>query len=177
MAETAIVTSPAPKAGRAALHTRFFDSDLWASFKRSKVTMAAAFVTALFFAAAVLAGVLSPQNPFDPAQLELLNSRIPPLWESGGQAPFLLGTDQQGRDMLSAILYGLRISLVVGVLGVAFSATLGITLGLIAGYFGGAVDTMIMRIADVQLTFPAILIALLIDGVVKSILGNQLDAG
>jgi peptide/nickel transport system permease protein len=177
MADTAIVTSPAPKAPAAALRTRFFDSDLWASFKRSKVTMAAAFVTALFFAAAVLAGVLSPQNPFDPAQLELLNSRVPPLWESGGQAPFLLGTDQQGRDMLSAILYGLRISLVVGVLGVAFSATLGIALGLIAGYFGGAVDTVIMRIADVQLTFPAILIALLIDGVVKSVLGNQLDAG
>jgi peptide/nickel transport system permease protein len=177
MADTAIATSPTAKAPAAALHTRFFDSDLWASFKRSKVTMAAAFVTALFFAVAVLAGVLSPQNPFDPAQLELLNSRIPPLWESGGQAPFLLGTDQQGRDMLSAILYGLRISLVVGVLGVAFSATLGITLGLIAGYFGGAIDTMIMRIADVQLTFPAILIALLIDGVVKSILGNQLDAG
>jgi peptide/nickel transport system permease protein len=177
MVDTAIAGSPAAKPPAAALHTRFFDSDLWASFKRSKVTMAAAFVTALFFAVAVLAGVLSPQNPFDPAQLELLNSRIPPLWESGGQAPFLLGTDQQGRDMLSAILYGLRISLVVGVLGVAFSATLGITLGLIAGYFGGAVDTMIMRIADVQLTFPAILIALLIDGVVKSILGNQLDAG
>ena len=177
MADTAVVTSPAPKAPAAALRTRFFDSDLWASFKRSKVTMAAAFVTALFFAAAVLAGVLSPQNPFDPAQLELLNSRVPPLWESGGQAPFLLGTDQQGRDMLSAILYGLRISLVVGVLGVAFSATLGIALGLIAGYFGGAVDTVIMRIADVQLTFPAILIALLIDGVVKSVLGNQLDAG
>jgi peptide/nickel transport system permease protein len=177
MADTAIITSPAPKAPAAALGTRFFDSDLWASFKRSKVTMAAAFVTALFFAAAVLAGVLSPQNPFDPAQLELLNSRVPPFWESGGQAPFLLGTDQQGRDMLSAILYGLRISLVVGVLGVAFSATLGIALGLIAGYFGGAVDTVIMRIADVQLTFPAILIALLIDGVVKSVLGNQLDAG
>jgi peptide/nickel transport system permease protein len=177
MADTAIVTSPPPKAPAAALRTRFLDSDLWASFKRSKVTMAAAFVTALFFAAAVLAGVLSPQNPFDPAQLELLNSRVPPLWESGGQAPFLLGTDQQGRDMLSAILYGLRISLVVGVLGVAFSATLGIALGLIAGYLGGAVDTVIMRIADVQLTFPAILIALLIDGVVKSVLGNQLDAG
>jgi peptide/nickel transport system permease protein len=157
------------------LGARLFDSDLWASFKRSKVTMAAAFLTLLFFLVAILAGVLSPQDPFDPAQLELLNSRIPPLWESGGQAPFLLGTDQQGRDMLSAILYGLRISLVVGFLGVAFSATLGIGLGLVAGYFGGAVDAVIMRIADVQLTFPAILIALLIDGVVKSILGNQLD--
>jgi len=87
-----------------------------------------------------------------------------------------LGTDEQGRDVLSAILYGLRISLLVGILGVAFSATLGIGLGLIAGYVGGAIDTIVMRIADVQLTFPAILIALLIDGVVKSILGGQLDA-
>src|SRR5215203_1326999 len=170
------VIAPVPAAVKPASWAgRLFDSDLWASFKRSKVTMLAAFLTLLFFAVAILAGVLSPQNPFDPAQLELLNSRIPPLWESGGQAPFLLGTDQQGRDILSAILYGLRISLVVGFLGVAFSATLGIGLGLIAGYVGGTVDTVIMRIADVQLTFPAILIALLVDGVVKSVLGGQLD--
>jgi peptide/nickel transport system permease protein len=171
------VLSPAPAAPKpASWPGRLLDSDLFASFRRSKVTMLAAFLTLLFFAAALLAGVLSPQDPFDPAQLELLNSRIPPLWESEGQAPFLLGTDQQGRDMLSAILYGLRISLIVGFLGVAFSATLGIGLGLVAGYFGGTLDTVIMRVADVQLTFPAILIALLIDGVIKSILGNQLDA-
>jgi peptide/nickel transport system permease protein len=175
------VAAPSPAVGPAAkplsFAGRLLDSDVWASFRRSKVAMAAAFLTLLFFAAAILAGVLSPQDPFDPAQLELLNSRIPPLWQEGGQAPFLLGTDQQGRDMLSAILHGLRISLAVGILGVAFSATLGITLGLIAGYFGGSIDGLIMRIADVQLTFPAILIALLIDGVVKSVLGNQLDAG
>ena len=171
------VLTPAPRPAKPlSWAARFFDSDIWASFKRSKVTMVAGFLTFSFFAAAILAGVLSPQDPFDPAQLELLNSRIPPLWDSAGQAPFLLGTDQQGRDMLSAILYGLRISLAVGFLGVAFSATLGIGLGLVAGYFGGALDAVIMRIADVQLTFPAILIALLIDGVVKSILGNQLDA-
>ena len=154
---------------------RFFDSDVWASFKRSKLTMAAAFLTVLFMAAAALAGILSPQDPFDPAQLELMNSRLPPLWDAEGQAPFMLGTDEQGRDILSAILYGLRISLAVGFLGVAFSATLGIALGLIAGYVGGTVDAVIMRVADVQLTFPAILIALLIDGVAKSVLGGQLD--
>ncbi len=172
------VVSPAPAAATPLSWAgRLLDSDLWASFKRSKVAMAAAFLTLLFFLAAILAGALSPQDPFDPAQLELLNSRIPPLWDSGGQSPFLLGTDQQGRDMLSAILYGLRISLAVGILGVAFSASLGIALGLVAGYFGGTLDAVIMRIADVQLTFPAILIALLIDGVVKSVLGNQLDAG
>jgi peptide/nickel transport system permease protein len=155
---------------------RFLDSDVWASFKRSKLTMAAAFLTVLFLVVAALAGLLAPQDPFDPAQLDLLNSRLPPLWDAEGQSPFVLGTDEQGRDIFSAILFGLRISLAVGFLGVAFSATLGITLGLIAGYLGGTVDAIIMRVADVQLTFPAILIALLVDGVVKSVLGGQLDA-
>jgi peptide/nickel transport system permease protein len=154
---------------------RFFDSDVWASFRRSKLTMVAAAITFLFFAIAILAGVLSPQDPFDPAQLELMNSRIPPIWSAEGQMPYLLGTDEQGRDILSAILYGLRISLLVGFLGVAFSAVLGIGLGLIAGYSGGAIDTVIMRIADVQLTFPAILIALLVDGVAKAVMGGRLD--
>jgi peptide/nickel transport system permease protein len=172
MAE-AIQTAPAPHP--TTWTGRFLDSDIWASFKRSKLTMAAALVTVLFMAAAVLAGLIASQDPFDPAQLDLLNSRLPPLWEAEGQAPFLLGTDEQGRDIFSAILYGLRISLAVGFLGVAFSATLGIALGLIAGYVGGTTDAVIMRIADVQLTFPAILIALLVDGVVKSVLGGQLD--
>ena len=160
----------------AGLLARAFESDVFYSFRRSKLTMLAAAVTVLFFLLAIFAFLLAVQNPFDPAQLQLINSRIPPLWTTDGQSPFLLGTDEQGRDVLSAILYGLRISLVVGVLGVLFSGTLGIVLGLIAGYVGGAVDSLIMRIADVQLTFPAILIALLIDGVVKSVFGNRLDA-
>jgi peptide/nickel transport system permease protein len=155
---------------------RAIDSDLFYSFRRSKLTIAAAVVTALFFLLAIFASVVAVQNPFDPAQLQLMNSRIPPLWTADGQSPFLLGTDEQGRDVLSAILYGLRISLVVGVLGVAFSGALGVLLGLIAGYVGGAVDSLIMRVADVQLTFPAILIALLVNGVVKSVFGNRLDA-
>ena len=138
--------------------------------------MVAAAVTLLFFLLAIFASVLAVQNPFDPAQLQLMNSRISPLWTADGQSPFLLGTDEQGRDVFSAILYGLRISLTVGVLGVIFAGALGITLGLIAGYVGGAVDNVIMRIADVQLTFPAILIALLVNGVAKSVLGNRLDA-
>jgi peptide/nickel transport system permease protein len=155
---------------------RAVDSDVFYSFRRSRLTMIAATVTVLFFAVAIFAPLLAAQNPFDPAQLQLMNSRIPPLWVADGQSPFLLGTDEQGRDVFSAILYGLRISLTVGVLGVVFSGALGIALGLIAGYFGGAVDTLIMRIADVQLTFPAILIALLINGVVKSVFGDRLDA-
>jgi peptide/nickel transport system permease protein len=143
---------------------RALDSDIFYSFRRSRLTMVAAIVTLLFFLLAVAAPLISVQNPFDPSELQLINSR------------FLLGTDEQGRDVLSAILYGLRISLIVGILGVVFSGALGIALGLIAGYFGGAIDALIMRIADVQLTFPAILIALLVNGVAKSLFGNRLDA-
>jgi peptide/nickel transport system permease protein len=170
--------SSAPRTGAASAGwlRRFAESDMFYSFRRSRLTMAAAAVTLLFFLIAIFAPLLSVQNPFDPAQLQLMNSRIAPLWTADGQSPFLLGTDEQGRDVFSAILYGLRISLTVGVLGVLFSGTLGIVLGLIAGYFGGAIDSLIMRIADVQLTFPAILIALLINGVVKSVFGNRLDA-
>jgi peptide/nickel transport system permease protein len=155
---------------------RAIESDLLYSFRRSRLTMVAGAVTLLFFLVALLAPYLAVQNPFDPAQLQLMNSRIAPLWTADGQSPYLLGTDEQGRDVLSAILYGLRISLVVGVLGVVFSGALGIGLGLIAGYVGGAVDSLIMRIADVQLTFPAILIALLVNGVFKSVFGNRMDA-
>ena len=154
---------------------RALDSDIFYSFRRSRMTMIAAVVTALFFLLAIFAPVLSVQNPFDPAQLQLMNSRISPLWTADGQSPFLLGTDEQGRDVLSAILYGLRISLTVGVLGMLLAATIGISLGLVAGYVGGAVDSVIMRIADVQLTFPAILIALMVNGIAKSMFGNKLD--
>jgi peptide/nickel transport system permease protein len=155
---------------------RAIDSDVFYSFRHSRLTMVAAGVTALFFLIAIFAPLLAVQNPFDPAQLQLMNSRIAPLWSADGQSPFLLGTDEQGRDVFSAILYGLRISLVVGVLGVALSGALGIGLGLIAGYVGGAIDSLIMRIADVQLSFPAILIALLINGVAKSVFNNGLGA-
>jgi peptide/nickel transport system permease protein len=170
------VSAPHTQASTSGWFSRAIESDLFYSFRRSKITMAAAVVTLLFFLLAIFAPLVAVQNPFDPAQLQLINSRIPPLWTADGQSPFLLGTDEQGRDVLSAILYGLRISLVVGVLGVAFSGALGVLLGLIAGYVGGAVDSLIMRIADVQLTFPAILIALLVNGVVKSVFGNRLDA-
>ena len=156
--------------------SRAVESDLFYSFRRSKITMVAAAVTILFFLLAIFAPLFVVQNPFDPAQLQLMNSRIAPLWTAEGQSPFLLGTDEQGRDVFSAILYGMRISLAVGVLGVLFSGAIGIVMGLLAGYFGGAVDGLIMRIADVQLSFPAILIALLVNGVAKSVFGNRLDA-
>ncbi|MCJ2124490.1 ABC transporter permease [Methylobacterium sp. J-077] len=156
---------------------RWRDSDLLASFLGSKTAMAALLATVLMVGLAVAAPLVSPQNPYDPAQLDLINSNLPPIWQADGQAPFYLGTDDQGRDVLSAVLYGLRLSLIVGVLGVITSGVLGIALGLVAGYAGGALDTLIMRIADVQLTFPAILIALVVDGVARASFGGALDVG
>ena len=154
------------------LVARALDSDIWWSFKGSKVTVAAAAVTAVFLLGSLFATWIAPHDPFDLASLNLLDSRIPPAWSEEGDARFLLGTDDQGRDILSTIMYGSRISLAVGFASVVFAAVLGVSLGLLAGYFGGAVDSIIMRIADVQLTFPAILIALLIDGTTHALIGN-----
>ena len=146
------------------------DSDLAFAFKRSPVAMTATTIFALLAIAAVLAPLIAPYNPFDPATLNLMNGFTPPMEanEFTGQT-FTLGTDDQGRDVLSTIMYGLRISLFVGVAAVLFAAVLGVTLGLLAGYFGGWVDTVVMRIADVQITFPSILIAMLIFGVAKGL--------
>jgi peptide/nickel transport system permease protein len=164
---------PLPAPPRIARLRALLDSDIAYSFFRSKVTVVAAIVTALIVLSAVFAPWIAPHDPFDLKTLNLLDSHNPPAWATGGDPRFLLGTDDQGRDILSTILYGSRSSLSVGIMSVAFAATLGIVLGLIAGYFGGAVDSIIMRAADVQLTFPAILIALLIDGTVRALFGEQ----
>jgi len=148
---------------------RALDSDIFFSFKQSKVTMLAAFVTAIYFFSALFAPLIAPHNPLDLASIDLMDSLIPPVWMDSGEARFLIGTDDQGRDLLSSIMYGARISLAIGFASVIFAAVLGIGLGLLAGYVGGAVDAVIMRIADIQLTFPSILIALLIDGTVHGI--------
>jgi len=149
---------------------RVFDSDVWFSFTQSKVTVAAAVVTVLIMLSALFAPWLSLQNPFDPASLDLLEAFNPPVWIQGGHWAYPLGTDDQGRDVYSAILYGSRISLLVGFAGVAFAMLLGVWLGLLAGYVGGVIDAAIMRVADVQISFPSILIALLIDGVMRGLL-------
>ena len=152
---------------------RLKDSDLLASFLSSKVTVAAGAVTIILFLAALLAPWIAPTDPFNPATNFLSDSLDPPSFIAGGDPRFLLGTDDQGRDMLSAILYGLRVSLAIGFCGVALGAAIGVGLGLISGYAGGWTDSIIMRIADVQLTFPAILIALLLDGVAHAMLKAQ----
>jgi peptide/nickel transport system permease protein len=149
---------------------RALDSDILHGFLRSPLTIVAAVITLLLALAAGLAGVIAPHDPFNPATLNLMDSMTPPAWLAGGDPKFLLGTDDQGRDILSTILFGLRASLAIGVLGVLLAAAIGISLGLLAGYAGGRVDAFIMRVADVQLTFPAILCALLIDGIVHGML-------
>jgi peptide/nickel transport system permease protein len=152
---------------------RVRESDLLASFLSSRITVVAGALTLIFFLAAILAPLIAPTNPFDPASNFLIDSLTPPRFAAGGDVRFLLGTDDQGRDLWSAILYGLRVSLLIGLFGVLLGGAIGITLGLIAGYAGGRIDSIIMRIADVQLTFPAILIALLVDGVVQALLKGQ----
>lgn len=154
---------------RAAL-ARAWDSDLAYSFRKSPVTVAAALLTLVCVGGALGAPWLAPHDPFNLASLNLLDAFTPPAWADKGSAAFLLGTDDQGRDVLSTIMYGARISLAVGAASVLFAMTIGVTLGLVAGYLGGRLDAFIMRVADVQLSFPAILIALLIDGVARVVL-------
>jgi len=144
-----------------------WDHDLAWSFRRSPVTVVAAALTLACVGAAFLSPWLAPQNPFDAAALNLNDAFKPPAWETGGDPAFVLGTDNQGRDILSTIMYGARVSLGVGLASVLFSLVLGVSAGLVSGYFGGRIDAVTMRIADVQLSFPAILIALLIDGVAR----------
>jgi peptide/nickel transport system permease protein len=150
---------------------RFFSSDFMYDFTRSPMTIVAFCVVTILFFVAVLAPLIAPTNPYDPSSLNLLNGFTPPLTANEfTEDVFLLGTDDQGRDLLSGILYGLRVSLFVGAMSVILAMGIGVTLGLVAGYTGRWVDHLIMRIADIQLTFPSILIAMLIFGVLRGII-------
>ncbi|AUQ50896.1 dipeptide transport system permease protein DppC [Phaeobacter inhibens] len=145
-------------------------SDLAWNFRNSPVAVVSALIVLVLALAVIFAPLIAPYNPFDPATLNLMNGFSKPMHpnEFTGEV-FLLGTDDQGRDVFSTILYGMRISLMVGVLSVTFAMVLGIILGLLAGYVGGWTETIIMRVADVQLTFPSILVAMLIFGIVKGV--------
>ena len=151
---------------------RFLAGDVWYSFKRSPVAVVSAVLVAVCLLSALGAPWLAPHNPFDLASLELGDGRLPPAWLADGRAKYLLGTDDQGRDILSALMYGARISLFVGLAAVALSVLLGVGLGLLSGYAGGRLDAFIMRVCDVMLSFPAILVALLIDGVGRAVFPN-----
>jgi len=149
---------------------RAADGDIFYSFTHSPVTMAATAITVLIILSSVLAPWIAPQNPFDMASLDLMDAHTPPSWMADGNPKYLLGTDDQGRDILSTILYGSRISLEVGFLSVIFSMVIGVGLGIVSGYAGGWLDAMIMRIAEIQISFPAILIALLTDGILRTVI-------
>jgi peptide/nickel transport system permease protein len=172
--ETIAPARARPAPARPGLWRRLRESDLWWSFTRSKVTMLAAVVTALIVLSAFLAPLIAAYDPTDLSTLSLLDAMYPPAWVEGGTWAHPLGTDEQGRDMLSAILYGTRISIQVGAASVLLAMVIGVGLGLAAGYIGGWLDTAIMRLADVQLSFPAILIAILIDGVGRTALPRDL---
>ena len=148
---------------------RWWHSDVGYSFRQSPTAMLAALIAFACVFCALFAGWVAPTNPFDLASLELSDGRLPPAWLEGGRAKYLLGTDDQGRDILSALIYGARISLVVGVASVILSVIVGVGLGLLAGFRGGWIDTVLMRLCDVMLSFPAILVALLIAGVGRAL--------
>lgn len=156
---------------------RWLASDLVWSFRHSPLAMGAAAVALAFFIGAAFAPWLAPHDPFDLAALELMDGLSPPSWLPDGRVTYLLGTDDQGRDVLSGILHGARISLLVGLASVLLAMVLGVSLGLVAGYAGGWADALIMRAADIQLSFPAILIALLVDGVARVILPDTAHGG
>lgn len=148
---------------------RWLDSDVGHSFRSSPVAMMAAAIALVCLFCAVFAGWVSPQNPFDLAALELGDARLPPAWHAEGSSKYLLGTDDQGRDILSAVIYGARISLIVGLVSVLLSVFVGVLFGLLAGFWGGWLDAFLMRVCDVMLSFPPILVALLMAGVGRAL--------
>jgi len=147
-----------------------WNGDVAWSFRHSPVAVVSAIVLAICLVGAMFAPWVAPHNPFDLRTLNLSDAFTPPAWEAGGRSTYLLGTDNQGRDLLSTIMFGARISLVLGAVSVVLAIVIGVSLGLLAGFAGGKLDAFIMRVADVQLSFPAILIALLINGVARAVL-------
>ena len=156
--------------------SRLWDGDIGYSFRTSPVAMVAAAIALICILGSVFAGFVAPHNPFDLTTLELSDARLPPAWSDGGSSKYLLGTDDQGRDILSALMYGARVSLAVGFASVVLSVVLGVGLGLLAGFYGGWIDSALMRLCDVMLSFPAILVALLIAGVGRALFPNAQDS-
>ncbi|WP_423456581.1 ABC transporter permease [Ottowia sp. VDI28] len=160
---------------KTSLISRWWDSDLSYSFRHSPTAVIAAVIAFICIFCAVFAGWVAPHNPFDLSTLELGDARLPPAWHADGSTKYLLGTDDQGRDILSALMYGTRISLIVGLAGVALSLLIGVGIGLLSGAVGGWLDEFLMRLCDVVSSFPAILVALLIAGVARALYPNASD--
>ena len=152
---------------------RVWDSDVFYSFRSSKVAMVAALATAIIIFLSIFAPLVAPHSPYDVATVDLMDAELPPAWDVEGDPRFLLGTDNLGRDLWSTILYGTRISLFVGFMSVIFGLVFGVGLGLVSGYVGGYVDAFIMRVAEVQLSIPGFLIALLLVGILRGVLSAE----
>ncbi len=165
-----MASNPTPLSPPPGALARAWDSDIAYSFRQSPVAIVAAVVAFVLIFSALFAQWVAPHNPFDLATINLMDASLPPVWQDGANPKFWLGTDDQGRDVFSAILFGMRVSLLIGIASVLLSIVLGVALGLLSGYVGGKVDAFIMRICDVMLSFPAILVALLIDGVFRALL-------
>jgi len=153
---------------------KIIDNDIGYSFVKSKIAIISTFVFLIILICSTFAELIAPYNPFDPVNVSLLDAFTPPVWIDGGSINFLLGTDQQGRDMLSTIIYGSRISLIVGFASILFAMFLGTFLGVTSGFFGGRYEIIVMRFTDVQLTIPSILMALLVDGIARGFISKSL---
>ncbi len=153
---------------------RIKDSDIYYNFIKSPTAIISSVILLIIFFCSFFVELITPYNPFDPASLSLMDAFTPPAWTEEGLSKFILGTDGQGRDLLSTILYGSRISLIVGFSAIIFSLILGVGLGLTAGYFGGKYEMIVMRFTDVQLTVPSILMALLVDGIARGIISREM---
>lgn len=161
---------PANAAAKPGRLRRFLDSDIGWSFCRTPAAWLSTLVLVLLIATAFLAPLIAPQNPHDLAQVFIDKAEIPPIWQTGGEWPFLLGTDPQGRDVLSAILYGTRVSLLIGIAAVIVSMGLGVTVGLVSGFYGGRIDNLLMRLGDTVLSIPTLLMAILVSAIFRELL-------
>ena len=153
---------------------KIYDTDIGYSFFNSKIAIISSSIFLIIFLCSFLAEIVAPYDPFDPLNISLMDAFIPPVWSEGGNANFFLGTDQQGRDMFSTMIYGSRISLIVGFSSIIFAMILGVSLGITAGYIGGRYETIVMRLTDVQLTILSILMALLVDGIARAIISKSM---
>ena len=153
---------------------KIYDTDIGYSFFNSKIAIISSSIFLIIFLCSLLAEIVAPYDPFDPLNISLMDAFIPPVWSEGGNSNFFLGTDQQGRDMFSTMIYGSRISLIVGFSSIIFAMILGVSLGITAGYIGGRYETIVMRLTDVQLTIPSILMALLVDGIARAIISKSM---
>jgi peptide/nickel transport system permease protein len=167
-------TRPAGALRKPSWLVRFLDSDIGWSFRRTPAAWLSTLVLALLILSALFCPLIAPQNPHDLSQIFIDKAEIPPIWSADGEWPFLLGTDPQGRDVLSAILYGTRVSLIIGFAAVMVSMTLGVTIGLIAGYHGGRIDNLLMRLGDTVLSIPTLLMAILVSAIFRELLPPNL---